>query len=125
MQNGIFGGYSMFTWMLVGMSAFGGLLVAVVVKYTSTVVKGFATSFSIILTSVLSIYLFGSSLDTLFLLGSTCVLLAIFNYSDTGDNTSSAVSKPVSTASKEVYAASDKIGGSEIPLMSVAVRQSS
>jgi UDP-sugar transporter A1/2/3 len=44
---------------LVGMNATGGLLVAVVVKYADNILKGFACSLAIIISSVISIFLFG------------------------------------------------------------------
>ena len=81
--HGFLHGFSAFSWLVVLLAAGGGLIVAVVVKYTDTIVKGFATSLSIIATSVLSLLIFpGVQLSLLFWLGASCVLLAIFNYNE-------------------------------------------
>jgi UDP-sugar transporter A1/2/3 len=51
--------YDLFVIYLVGMNATGGLLVAVAVKYADNILKGFACSLAIIISSVISIFLFG------------------------------------------------------------------
>ena len=81
--QGFFTGYSVWTWVVIVSAAGGGLIVAVVVKYTNTIVKGFATSISIIGTSVVSLLLFPEvHLTLLFWLGTACVLISIFNYNE-------------------------------------------
>ena len=45
---------------LVDLNATGGLLVAMVIKYADNILKGFATSLAIILTSVVAVFLFGT-----------------------------------------------------------------
>ena len=82
-SHGFFTGYSLWTWLVIVSMAGGGLIVAVVVKYTNTIVKGFATSISIIVTSVVSLLLFPDvKLSLLFWLGTACVLISIFNYNE-------------------------------------------
>ena len=82
-EQGFFYSYSLWTLLVILTAAVGGLIVAVVVKYTNTIVKGFATSISIVLTSVCSLALFPSDqLGWLFWLGASCVLLSIFNYNE-------------------------------------------
>lgn len=63
------------------MQAVGGLLVAVVVKYADNILKGFATSFAIILSCVVSLYLFNFVLSIQFIVGASLVMLAIYFYS--------------------------------------------
>ena len=46
--NGFFHGYNNIVWCVIFLSAGGGLLVALVVKYADNILKGFATSGSII-----------------------------------------------------------------------------
>ena len=55
--------YDLFVVYLVGMNATGGLLVAVVVKYADNILKGFACSLAIIISSIISIFLFGFQLS--------------------------------------------------------------
>jgi len=80
-ENGFFGGYSWAAAAIVFTSAAGGILVAVVVKYTDNIVKSFATAIAICLTSLLSIPLLGASLNRVFWVGALMVVLSIFNYS--------------------------------------------
>jgi UDP-sugar transporter A1/2/3 len=63
------------------LQAFGGLVVALTVKYADSILKGFATSISIILSSVLS-YLLLNDLEpgSLFIMGTVLVILATFMY---------------------------------------------
>merc|ERR1712194_707387 len=51
MQGGFFQGYTWFTCFVVLQVSLGGMLVALVMKYADNVVKGFATSLSIVLSS--------------------------------------------------------------------------
>lgn len=46
--------YNYAVWMAVLLNSLGGLVVAMVVKYADNVIKGFATSVSIVLTSLVS-----------------------------------------------------------------------
>uniref|UniRef100_A0A8D3C5X5 Solute carrier family 35 member 2 n=1 Tax=Scophthalmus maximus TaxID=52904 RepID=A0A8D3C5X5_SCOMX len=62
-EHGFLFGYTNMVWCVIFNQAFGGLLVAVVVKYADNILKGFATSFSIIVSTVLSIYLFSFHVD--------------------------------------------------------------
>ncbi|CAN0344263.1 unnamed protein product, partial [Scytosiphon promiscuus] len=52
LENGFFYGYNYAVWMAVLLNSMGGLVVAMVVKYADNVIKGFATSVSIVLTAV-------------------------------------------------------------------------
>lgn len=80
-SQGFFFGYTPAVWGVVLNQAFGGLLVAVVVKYADNILKGFATSLSIVLSTVASIRLFGFHLDPLFALGAGLVIGAVYLYS--------------------------------------------
>ncbi|XP_068197774.1 UDP-galactose translocator isoform X2 [Antennarius striatus] len=98
-ERGFLHGYTSMVWCVILNQAFGGLLVAVVVKYADNILKGFATSFSIIVSTVLSIHLFGFHLDLLFTVGAGLVIAAVCMYSlprTTGgsDSSSSSVSSP-------------------------------
>jgi len=59
MERGdFFSGYNTYVWGVITLQAAGGLIVAVVVKYADNVMKGFATSISIIISAVISYILF-------------------------------------------------------------------
>ncbi|XP_026879365.2 UDP-galactose translocator isoform X1 [Electrophorus electricus] len=80
-EKGFLFGYTPMVWGVIFNQAFGGLLVAVVVKYADNILKGFATSFSIIVSTVTSVYLFGFHVDLLFTLGAGLVIAAVYMYS--------------------------------------------
>lgn len=79
-ENGFFFGYDLFVVYLVAMNATGGLLVAVVVKYADNILKGFACSLAIIISSIISIFLFGFVISMQFVLGAALVISSIFLY---------------------------------------------
>lgn len=68
-------------WLIILLQAFSGLLVAVVVKYADNILKGFATSAAIVISCVVSMYLFDFQLSAQFVVGSTLVIVATFVYS--------------------------------------------
>uniref|UniRef100_A0A3B4WQ90 Solute carrier family 35 member 2 n=1 Tax=Seriola lalandi dorsalis TaxID=1841481 RepID=A0A3B4WQ90_SERLL len=101
-QRGFLFGYTDMVWCVIFNQAFGGLLVAVVVKYADNILKGFATSFSIIVSTVMSIYLFGFHVDLLFTAGAGLVIGAVYMYSlpkAAGSGSSSLSSSSSSSAS--------------------------
>ncbi|KAI3630586.1 hypothetical protein MIR68_012021 [Amoeboaphelidium protococcarum] len=82
-EDGFFQNYNFFTWLVITAQATGGLLVAMVVKYADNILKGFATSISIIISCVVSIVIFtDDAADTgiLFILGCACVIYATWLY---------------------------------------------
>ena len=79
-DNGFFFGYDVFVWYLVVLNATGGLLVAMVIKYADNILKGFATSLAIILTSVVAVFLFGLTLSLQFIAGAAFVIASVFLY---------------------------------------------
>ncbi|XP_068453556.1 UDP-galactose translocator isoform X2 [Clinocottus analis] len=80
-EHGFLFGYTGAVWCVIFNQAFGGLLVAVVVKYADNILKGFATSFSIVVSTVVSVYLFGFHVDLLFTAGAGLVIGAVYMYS--------------------------------------------
>lgn len=80
-ERGFFFGYTPYVWTVILNQAFGGLLVAVVVKYADNILKGFATSFSIIVSTVASVYLFNFHINLLFTCGAGLVIGAVYMYS--------------------------------------------
>ncbi|KAF9086313.1 hypothetical protein BGX23_008985 [Mortierella sp. AD031] len=79
-DGGMFQGYSAITWCVITNQALGGLLVAIVVKYADNILKGFATSLSIITSGMISVYFFDFEPSIQFQLGTLVVILATFLY---------------------------------------------
>lgn len=80
-EKGFLFGYNNLVWAVVANQACGGFLVAMVIKYADNILKGFATSLSIILSSILSIFLFDYHLTLMFTFGGALVIGAVFLYS--------------------------------------------
>ena len=79
---GFFQGYGTAVWVVVILQGCGGLLVGAVVKYADNILKGFATSISIVLSSVISYYFLGDfNGGLLFVIGSGAVLTSTYLYS--------------------------------------------
>jgi len=78
--GGFFQGYDTVVALVVCLQAAGGLLVAMVIKYADNILKGFATSISVVLTCTVSYFLFGTSVTAVFGLGAALVLLAVWLY---------------------------------------------
>jgi UDP-sugar transporter A1/2/3 len=72
--------YDFWAWVTILNQAFAGLIVAMVVKYADNILKGFATSVSIILSSVASTFIFDFKITNLFLIGASLVLIGISFY---------------------------------------------
>uniref|UniRef100_A0A0N5ADV2 UDP-galactose translocator n=1 Tax=Syphacia muris TaxID=451379 RepID=A0A0N5ADV2_9BILA len=79
--KGFFVGFDLAVWGAIVFGAFGGLLVAVVIKFADNILKAFATSFAIVLACILSVILFNFSPGYKFIIGATLVIGAVFVYS--------------------------------------------
>jgi UDP-sugar transporter A1/2/3 len=77
---GFFQGYNMVVLWVIILQAGGGLMIAVVMKYADNILKGFATSISIVLSTWISTILFDFRLSPLFVLGAAVVMSAVFLY---------------------------------------------
>ncbi|KAG7523759.1 hypothetical protein JOB18_002819 [Solea senegalensis] len=81
-ESGIFQGYNTLTCIVVVLQALGGLIIAVVIKYADNILKGFATSMSIIASAVISYFLLEDFNPTgAFFSGAVLVIVATFLYS--------------------------------------------
>ncbi|KAK7020544.1 nucleotide-sugar transporter-domain-containing protein [Favolaschia claudopus] len=72
-----FGGWA---WATVLVQVFGGLLTALVIKYSDNILKGFATSLSIVISFMASVALFDFQITLTFVTGSLIVVLATWLY---------------------------------------------
>ncbi|XP_073499159.1 UDP-N-acetylglucosamine transporter isoform X2 [Phyllobates terribilis] len=80
-KEGFFQGYNNLTWTVVALQALGGLVIAAVIKYADNILKGFATSLSIILSTLISYFWLQDFVPTsVFFLGAIFVISATFLY---------------------------------------------
>lgn len=80
-ERGFFHGYNRLVWLVVTVQAAGGLIVAIVVKYADNVLKTFAASFSIIISSFVSAVLFDFRPNVQFVVGTLLVVFSTAMYS--------------------------------------------
>eukprot|EP00930_Biecheleria_cincta_P066637 TRINITY_DN52840_c0_g1_i1.p1 TRINITY_DN52840_c0_g1~~TRINITY_DN52840_c0_g1_i1.p1 ORF type:complete len:409 (+),score=59.01 TRINITY_DN52840_c0_g1_i1:30-1229(+) len=79
-KAGFLQGYTHITWLTVLLEAAGGILVAIVIKYTDNILKNFATAISILTATIFSACLLGFRITPMFLVGMTLVLVAVTVY---------------------------------------------
>mmetsp|Transcript_11799 Transcript_11799/g.27993 ORF Transcript_11799/g.27993 Transcript_11799/m.27993 type:complete len:392 (+) Transcript_11799:157-1332(+) len=80
-EQGFLGGYTHLVWTVVTVQAVGGLIVAVVVKYADNVLKVFATSFSIVVSCIISAVFFDFHASWAFTIGASLVVISTVLYS--------------------------------------------
>ncbi|KAJ8569116.1 hypothetical protein ON010_g6146 [Phytophthora cinnamomi] len=77
---GFFYGYRPVVWAAICMSAFGGLLTAVVVKYADNILKAFATSIAVVLSVIMSVFVFDKVPTGQFVIGAILVNGSVYVY---------------------------------------------
>lgn len=80
--QGIFHGFTTLIWISTVIDSIGGLLVGIVIKYADTIVKGFASSISIILSCIVATKMSDFKLTVAFGIGASLVILATMIYSN-------------------------------------------
>lgn len=85
LSEGFFKGYTSVVWTVILLQAIGGLVVAMVVKYADNILKGFATSASIVISCIVASVAFQhtqseSELNGLFVVGAAVVCASAFLY---------------------------------------------
>lgn len=78
--KGFWVGYNTVVWSVVLLQAVGGLAVAMVVKYADNILKGFATSLSILFSCAVSYVLFDFRASFRFMVGGLLILGAAYAY---------------------------------------------
>ncbi|XP_003745627.1 UDP-N-acetylglucosamine transporter [Galendromus occidentalis] len=81
MDDGFFQGYNAITWAVVFLQTFGGLAVSYATKYADAILKGFATSISIVLSTAASWWIledFEPSVN--FFVGTAIVMMATVSF---------------------------------------------
>uniref|UniRef100_A0A6B2L7R3 Sugar phosphate transporter domain-containing protein n=1 Tax=Arcella intermedia TaxID=1963864 RepID=A0A6B2L7R3_9EUKA len=79
-ENGFFYGWNHIVVSVVVVQACGGILVSLVVKFSSTIMKGFISSLSIVFSTIASVYLNGFSITWSFVFGSVLIFIGIILY---------------------------------------------
>ncbi|CAH0514931.1 unnamed protein product [Peronospora belbahrii] len=80
MTRGFFYGYCPVVWAAISLSAFGGLLTAVVVKYADNILKAFATSIALVLSVIMSVFVFDKIPTGQFVIGAILVNGSVYAY---------------------------------------------
>ncbi|KDQ33061.1 hypothetical protein PLEOSDRAFT_1091306 [Pleurotus ostreatus PC15] len=96
----LFKHFGPWAWATVSVQVFGGLVTAIVIKYSDNILKGFATSLSIVLSFLASVALFDFSISPGFVIGSSTVLIATWMYNQPGDD-SKSISVSASSITKD------------------------
>lgn len=78
--SSLFRNFGLWAWATVTVQVLGGLATAMVIKYSDNILKGFATSLSIVLSFLASVSLFHFKITYTFVLGSGIVLVATWLY---------------------------------------------
>ncbi|KAI0382287.1 nucleotide-sugar transporter [Hypomontagnella monticulosa] len=79
-KHGIFDGYNWIVWALIILQAFGGVLASLCINYADNIAKNFATSISIVIGFLFSVWFFRVHVTLTFLIGTTLVLVSTFLY---------------------------------------------
>ncbi|KAI9745515.1 MAG: hypothetical protein M1818_001049 [Claussenomyces sp. TS43310] len=80
-EKGFFVGYNSVVWAAIMFQAIGGVLVALCINYADNIAKNFATSISIILSCLFSVWFFDFTVSTMFMMGTALVIFATYLYS--------------------------------------------
>ncbi|XP_047319946.1 CMP-sialic acid transporter 2-like [Impatiens glandulifera] len=80
-NKGFFHGYSLITALMILNHALSGIAVSMVMKYADNIVKVYSTSVAMLLTAVVSVFLFGFHLSLAFFLGSIVVSVSVYMHS--------------------------------------------
>jgi solute carrier family 35 (UDP-sugar transporter), member A1/2/3 len=80
-QVPMFAGWSWITVLICFINSLGGFLVAATLKYADSIMKCFATSVSIILTSIIGYFFLGSEINFFSAIGMLTTILSVMNYS--------------------------------------------
>jgi solute carrier family 35 (UDP-sugar transporter), member A1/2/3 len=77
----LFANFTPAAWATVATQVLGGLITALVIKYADNIMKGFATSLSIVISFLFSVVLFHVRITLAFVVGASVVLAATWLYS--------------------------------------------
>ena len=89
----LFHNFGVWAWATVFVQVLGGLVTAMVIKYSDNILKGFATSLSIVISFLASVALFDFKMSITFALGSVIVLIATWLYNQHPTRVNIVISK--------------------------------
>lgn len=75
-----FKGFSIYTWLVIITQALNGLFMSVVIKHTSNIIRLFVISFSLIVTTILSVLVFHITLNFYFFISCIAMISALWLY---------------------------------------------
>jgi len=106
----LFRHFGAWAWATVAIQVFGGLITAIVIKYSDNILKGFATSLSIVLSFLASVALFDFRITPSFIIGASTVLSATWMYNQPASEAStSTANTPISSSlSSSIMAGTSK-----------------
>jgi probable UDP-sugar transporter A4 len=79
-QLNSFEGFSVYTWLLIATQALNGLFMSAVIKHASNIIRLFVISFSLIVTTVLSVAIFHLTLNIYFFISIAAMMCALWLY---------------------------------------------
>ena len=91
--SSLFNNFGAWAWATVFVQVLGGLVTAMVIKYSDNILKGFATSLSIVISFLASVALFDFKITITFVLGSVIVLMATWLYNQHSSLVNIVISK--------------------------------
>lgn len=92
-MSSLFNNFGVWAWATVFIQVLGGLVTAMVIKYSDNILKGFATSLSIVISFLASVALFDFKMTITFVLGSVIVLIATWLYNQHSVRVNIVISK--------------------------------
>ncbi|KAI1178330.1 UDP-galactose transporter [Nemania sp. FL0916] len=98
-KHGFFDGYSWVVWTLIALQAFGGVLASLCIHYADNIAKNFATSISIIISFLFTVWFFTCEITLTFIVGTASVLFATYLY--TGPDRKRGRPPPINIVSYE------------------------
>ncbi|TFY60949.1 hypothetical protein EVG20_g7236 [Dentipellis fragilis] len=97
-SHGLLHNFGAWAWATVAIQVFGGLVTAIVIKYSDNILKGFATSLSIVLSFLASVLLFHFRITPSFVVGASTVLAATWMYNQPAGREPAIINQVVSNA---------------------------
>ncbi|OIW25378.1 nucleotide-sugar transporter [Coniochaeta ligniaria NRRL 30616] len=80
-RHGFFDGYNWIVWTAIVLQAVGGVLASLVINYADNIAKNFATSISIVISCLFSVWFFDFKVTFPFLAGTALVIASTYLYS--------------------------------------------